>query len=177
MNKVEQLVKEVEAKGHDVWIGGRASPQTIRELGKKLGVELPASLEAFLGQYGTMSIGDDVISGIIDDQPLAMRSGGIYGDTLIMRRDSPEMPASLWVIQKHEDGAYCMDVARPTTGGEFAIVNFGSFADSHFMNAGSWAVAASVAMDKKRKMVIRIGRSSSCRMISIVAQRTIECSP
>ncbi len=124
MNQVAELLEKVKARGHDLWIGGSASPGAILELERKVGVELPATLEVFLAEYGAMGIGDDFISGIIDNEPLAMQAGGIYADTLFMKQDFPDMPASLWVVAKHEDGAYCMDVGRPATSGELAIVNY-----------------------------------------------------
>ncbi len=124
MSRVAEAVEKVKAGGHDLWIGGPASPAAILELGKELDVELPDTLKAFLSEYGAIGIDDDFISGIVDNEPLAMQAGGIYADTIFMRQDFPDMPAGLWVIKKHEDGAYCMDAGRPSASGELAIVNY-----------------------------------------------------
>ncbi len=124
MKKVPELLKEVEANGYDVWVGGAASPGAVAELEGGLGIELPPTLKAFLVVYGAIGVEDSFVSGIVGDDPLAKKAGGIYGDTLFMRQDFAGMPASLWVVQKHEDGAYCMDANRPTADGELAIVDY-----------------------------------------------------
>ena len=80
-------------------------------------------IKEFLEIYGALGIYDNFISGIIDNNPLEVAAGGIYGDTIVLREDFDDIPKSLWVISKHEDGAYCLDTSNPTQNGEFAIVN------------------------------------------------------
>lgn len=38
--------------------------------------------------------------------------------------EDEKVPDYLWVLEKHEDGAYCFNFNIPTVDDEFAIVNY-----------------------------------------------------
>jgi cell wall assembly regulator SMI1 len=124
MYRIEGLISKVREQGHDVWVSGPATKSAIDALQAKIGVQLPESLVKFLLKYGAIGIYDTFLSGIIDDNPLELGGGGIFGDTHFLREDFPNIPSSFWVVEKHEAGAYCLDLNAPTKNGEYEIVNF-----------------------------------------------------
>ena len=85
------------------------------------------SYRRFLSDFGSIAVGDNGVSGIDNADPLALKGGTIYGDTLFMRddfKDQYEVPEHLWVLVKHEDGAYCFNFNVKTDEDEYAIVNY-----------------------------------------------------
>jgi len=123
MEEVEVLLEKIRTNGHEVWVNGATSSDAIVELEKEMKVELPESLRLFLTNYGAIGIYDIFISGIIENNPLDDSAGGIYSDTKYMKEEFADMSDSLWVISKHEDGAYCIDISKSRKNGEYAIVN------------------------------------------------------
>ena len=124
MIEIADLLEKIRSNGHDLWINGPTSASAISELEKKLSKKLPESLSNSISQYGAISIYDDFVSGVIDDDALKKIGGNIYADTIELRNDYPACPSNLWVLRSHEDGAYCIDLEAPTINGEYAIVNF-----------------------------------------------------
>jgi len=66
-------------------IGGGASTRAVSELENAIGISLPPTVKSLLTTYGALSVYDDFLSGIIDDEPLSTESGCLYGDTLTLR--------------------------------------------------------------------------------------------
>ena len=71
-----------------------------------------------------MAIYDTVISGVFNNNPNDVSCGSIVGDTLNMREEFENLPEELWVIEKHEDGAFCFNTKIVDNNGEFAIINY-----------------------------------------------------
>ena len=123
MNEFDRLLELVKSQGHDIWIGGPAADSSVTELENAIGASIPDSLSRFLTTYGTLAINDCYLSGIIDNRALHEKVGSIYGDTILLR-DASDAPPQLWAVYPHADGAYCMDISRPTGNGEYGIVNY-----------------------------------------------------
>src|SRR5262245_61485830 len=98
--RIEQLIAEIEALGEVFEWAGPQSEQSVRELERALGAELPPSYRAFLLRYGAGGkrawIG---ISGIYDNDPLSMELGTAYGDT-IRARERYGLPPHLIVVER-----------------------------------------------------------------------------
>ncbi|HFQ5433831.1 SMI1/KNR4 family protein [Vibrio mimicus] len=124
MEEVKLLINTAISNGHDVWVNGGSSSESISLLEHAMGLTFPMSLRNFLVSYGGLGIYDNFISGIVSEDSLELSGGGIYADTMFLREDFPDLPKSYWVIQVHEDGAYCIDTASKSRGDEFHIVNF-----------------------------------------------------
>ena len=139
MDDIDHLLQQLRELGHDVWIAGPATLESVSLLQSAIGFEMPRSLKAMLATYGALGVYDDFLSGIIDNRPLTTSAGTIYGDTMLLRED-PKVPREFWSICPHQDGAYCIDFNRPTHGGEFAIVNFehGSVQHSEILTDSYW---------------------------------------
>ncbi|MCA9077870.1 MAG: hypothetical protein KDA93_22775 [Planctomycetaceae bacterium] len=50
---------------------------------------------------------------------------------MILREECSDLPDGFWVIQRHEDGAFCLDVNRKMNGDEYAVVDFESGTIQH----------------------------------------------
>ncbi|WP_339846687.1 SMI1/KNR4 family protein [uncultured Halopseudomonas sp.] len=124
---IQSLIDRSNQQGDEVWISGGASELAIIVIEQAIGAKLPSSYRNFLKEFGAIYAMDAGISGIVEDDPLAMSSGGIYADTMFMRdefKDQYVVPDYLWVLKKHEDGAFCFNINIPTIGDEYAIVNY-----------------------------------------------------
>ena len=124
---IQELVEKSNKCGEEVWIAGGASELAISTIENAIGVRLPNSYREFLKQYGGLYVIDKGISGIVNENPLAMEGGGIYADTIFMRQtysSQYDVPDYLWVLQVHEDGAYCFNFKLNTVDDEFGIVNY-----------------------------------------------------
>lgn len=124
MSEISTLLAAAKSNGHDVWVAGPVAAHAISKLESAIGIPLPKTLTAFLAECGAIGIGDCFLSGIVGDDPLAIESGNIYGDTMIMREEFPDFPPELWVLLRHDDGAFCLDSGRSTDNGQYAIVNY-----------------------------------------------------
>ena len=122
MEELDQFLSLVRQRGHDVWLAGPASRDAVSTLESTFGVTLPPSLVAFLMSWGALSIYDNTVSGIIDDNPLDETCGSLYGDTLILRAES-DLPGNLFVVGRHEDGAYCLDSTDSAANAEWPVIN------------------------------------------------------
>ena len=131
MNEVDLALQKIRTRGHDVWIAGPASEESIDQLEYELRIQLPKSLRSFLSRYGALGIGDQFISGILNDNPLDLQGGSIYADTMLLREDHKQAPDSLLVILQHDDGAYCLDSNQTGSDGEFGIVKYENASIQH----------------------------------------------
>ena len=123
MADVNDLIAQVRAKGHDLWLAGPQPSETIASLEQALQVTLPPSYRDFLTHFGGAAICDSTVSGIIDGEPLQKATGWLYGDTLRFREEW-DLPPHLLVIQPDEDAPYCLDASAPGSDGEFPVVCF-----------------------------------------------------
>ena len=121
MATIPELLARVEANGHKVWAKGPQGHGVISLLESTLGVRLPPSYRAFLATYGSMSIYDSLVSGIVDENPLKDVGGSLYGDTRRFR-EAWNLPEYLLVVQPDEDAPYCFDTRRPDRLGEFPVI-------------------------------------------------------
>ena len=124
---IQKCIDKANRLGNEVWLAGPASEESIVTLEKMMGVKLPESFRSFLLKYGAMGIYDSYIAGVTDEDPLKIQMGWVYGHTMIMRenyKDQYEVPNYLWVLEPHEDGAYCFNVNIKTDGDEIGIVNY-----------------------------------------------------
>ena len=134
MATIPELLAQVEANGHEVWFDGPQPEAAIAALESKLGVRLPPSYRAFVGQYGGMALYDSTISGIVGGEPLDESGGSLYGDTLKFRTEW-NLPGHLLMIQADEDAPYCLDTRTPSAAGEFPVVCY----ELHSQHAGKVA--------------------------------------
>jgi hypothetical protein len=123
MTATRDFLQKALMSGEDVWSAGGASAEQIASLEAALRVNLPESYRSFLATVGALSIGDNTISGIIDEDPLSQGGGSLFGDTSRARKEQ-EMPAHLLVIQPDGDAPYCIDVSARTGANECPIVCF-----------------------------------------------------
>jgi len=116
-NQIELLADE----GDRIDFGSGVSGEIVRSIEMELGGWLPASYKLFLATYGWMGRGQTFISGATGTN---IREGGgsVVFDTELHREESG-LPVGLVVIQPHEDGAYCLDIAR-RNGDECEISNY-----------------------------------------------------
>lgn len=124
---IQEYIDKANELGNDVWLSEGASEESIAILEGAIGKKLPASYRDFLARYGSMDICSSSIVGVSNEDPLKIQMGWMYGHTMIMRndfKDQYEVPDYLWVLEPHEDGAYCFNVNINTVGDEFAIVNY-----------------------------------------------------
>ena len=124
---LDDLIKKSEELGDKVCVSGGATSDQIEVLESAIGFNLPVSYKRFLKKYGCIDSAKGCISGIATENPLIMRGGNLYADTLFMRKDYSEqftVPEYIWVLEKHEDGAYCFNTQINTKGDELAIVNY-----------------------------------------------------
>jgi len=124
---IGKLIEQSNKEGDDVWIAGGASQESVEALEKAMGFKLPSSYRSFLLNFGGLYVMDCALSGIVSDDPLKLEGGNIYADTLNMRDEYSkvcDVPQHLWVVEPHEDGAYCFDINHPMPEDEFGIVNF-----------------------------------------------------
>jgi hypothetical protein len=121
--QVDMLIARVESCGHSVWISGPATSDAGRRIEEALGSQLPPSCVSFLRSRGAMSIHGQTVSGVTDGDVYDDGCGAVIGDTKTLQRDG-KLPAGFVVISPHEDGAYCLDLSRRHSDGEYPIVNF-----------------------------------------------------
>lgn len=124
---IKRYIEKANELENEVWIEGPASDKSILILEEAMGVRLPSSYRDFLLAYGAMGIYDSYITGLSNQAPLARQTGWIYGHTMIMRddyKDRYEVPDYLWVLEPHENGAYCFNTNVKTDGDEYGIVNY-----------------------------------------------------
>ncbi len=135
MVSISELLAQVKANGHEVWIAGPQSESAIVTLESKLGITFPPSYRDFLTLYGAMAIYDSTVSGIINGDPLSENGGSIYGDTLLFQREWG-LPNHLLVIQPNDDAPYCFDIRVASATGEFPVVCY----ELRSKNAGKIAI-------------------------------------
>jgi hypothetical protein len=123
MTDIASLIAERRKEGCEVWIAGRATNDQLAALESALGVSLPPSYATFLSIYGALGIDDRFVSGILGNDALDQSGGSVLGDTVDFQRHK-EFPRGLVVINKHEDGAFCLDTNRQTQEREYAVMNF-----------------------------------------------------
>jgi hypothetical protein len=124
---IDELINKSNEQGNEVWISGGVEELAIETLESKIGFRLPESYREFLKKYGGIGVYDNFISGIVKKDPLEMRGGNMYADTLFMRDDYSgqyTVPDYLWVVEKHEDGAFCFNKNLKTGSDELAIINY-----------------------------------------------------
>jgi len=121
MEDLDKLIARIRANGDEVWISGPQSAKAVAELEKAVGARLPPSYRAFLMRYGSFSILDSYVSGIIDEQPLAPGNGALYWDTQWLRREY-DLPDHLLVVQPDEDAPYCLDTRAAAADGEYPVI-------------------------------------------------------
>src|SRR5688572_12430269 len=101
MPEVDELIGQVRARGHDVWLAGPQPAEAIAALEGALGVALPPSYRDFLARFGAAAIYGSTVSGIIDGRPLQEAAGCLYGDTLRFREEWG-LPGHLLIVQPDE---------------------------------------------------------------------------
>jgi hypothetical protein len=121
MDDVDDLIEKIRRNGDEVWVAGPQSEQAVAELEKAVGVRMPPSYRNFLLRFGSVGILDSVVSGIVNNKPLAPGTGHLHWDTQWFRREF-ELPTHLLVVQHDEDAPYCLDTRRADADGEFPLV-------------------------------------------------------
>lgn len=124
---IQEYIDRAKELDNDVSIGEKVSDKTINMLEEAIGAPLPSSYKNFLRKYGSLDICSSSIAGVSNDDPFAMQYGWIYAHTMIMREDYKkdyDVPDYLWVLEGHEDGAYCFNINIKTVDDEYAIVNY-----------------------------------------------------
>ena len=123
MTDIASLIAERQKEGCEVWIAGGATSDQLVALESALGVSLPPSYATFLSIYGALGLDDRLVSGILDNDALDQSGCSVLGDTLEFQRHN-EFPRGFVVINKHEDGAFCLDTNHQSEERECAVVNF-----------------------------------------------------
>jgi hypothetical protein len=123
MDTTDKLIEQIRANGDDVWIAGPQSEEAVAVLETKLGVHLPPSYRAFILRFGALGILESVVSGIIDNAPLARKAGTLYWETERYRSEHA-LPANLLVVQADEDEPYCINTRTAAPDGEFPLVSY-----------------------------------------------------
>ena len=77
MTEIQRYVDAAIAAGKDVWVAGPTTESEIAKLEATLGVKLPTDYRSFLQRFGALSIGDNLVSGIIEGSPLSPDGGSI----------------------------------------------------------------------------------------------------
>ncbi|MCH1925307.1 SMI1/KNR4 family protein [Shewanella sp. C32] len=121
IDDIEHYLQQAANQGDDIWRSQPASAAAVEQLQAAIDYPLPSALTQFLLSYGALGVNDRFISGIIDNQPLALEGGNILADTAFLREEQPSLPPHFIVIQSHEDGAYCLDLSQPDP---ISVVNF-----------------------------------------------------
>ena len=117
--EIENLLNTI-IETQDVWVAGPVSSELIIELEDKLNTKLPDSYKGFLLNYGAISIGDSVISGITCAD-INEGGGSVYSDTQYLIKEY-ELPKHLVVIQADEEAPYCLDSSQVSNNGEMPVV-------------------------------------------------------
>ena len=118
--EIADLLERVKQNGHEVWIAGPQCEADIAAVEATLQVCLPPSYRQFLLQYGGMAISNSYIAGIIEDDPLSINGGSLYGETVRLREEQ-ELPNYLIVVEPDDEAPYCFDTRYPDTEGEFPL--------------------------------------------------------
>ena len=103
-------VAEARKSDREVWLSGPASSSEIARLEEAIGLPLPESYRFFLASAGSLSIGDVIVSGIIDGDPLLADGGSAFADTL-RARESQGIPGHFLVIQPDADAPHCLELS------------------------------------------------------------------
>ena len=123
MTATLNYLQEALASGSDVWSAGGASSDQVAALEDALQTVLPAGYRTFLSSVGSLAIGDNAISGIIDGNPLSLDGGSLFGDTIRARQEQ-RLPDHLLVIQSDGEAPYCIDPSARVSGAEAPVVCF-----------------------------------------------------
>jgi len=123
MTVTHNYLQEALASGGDVWSAGGASSDQVVALEAALQIVLPDGYRTFLGSVGSLAIGDNSISGIIDSNPLSLDGGSLFGDTVRARQEQ-HLPSHLLVIQSDGDAPYCIDLSAQVSSAESPVVCF-----------------------------------------------------
>jgi hypothetical protein len=123
MTVTRNYLQEALASGGDLWSAGGASSDQVAALEAALQIVLPDGYRTFLGSVGSLAIGDNSISGIIDGNPLSLDGGSLFGDTIRARQEQ-HLPSHLLVIQPDGDAPYCIDLSAQVSGAESPVVCF-----------------------------------------------------
>lgn len=122
-SQVADLIGKVKARGHDLWISGPATRDAITRLEESIGTSLPPSYVSFLLSYGSISIDDNGVSGVVGGSEIDGRGGAVLSDTQVLQSVGG-LPVGFLVIAPHEDGGFCIDLNRRRADGECPVVNF-----------------------------------------------------
>jgi hypothetical protein len=125
----------LSALGPRLWRSVPASSQSVGQLENALGIRLPPSYKQFLLRFGAAAVGDSIVSGIVDDNPLCAEGGTLLGDTARLRAEQ-RLPRRYLVVQPNEDAPHCFDTLGPAHEGEFAVVCY-EFHSGHAQNIAS----------------------------------------
>ena len=121
--QVADLIGKVKARGHDLWISGPATRDAIAKIEESIGTSLPPSYVSFLLSYGSISVDDNGISGIVGGSYIDNQGGTALCDSRMLRSEGG-LPEGFLVVGPHEDGGYCIDLNRRRADGECPVVNF-----------------------------------------------------
>jgi hypothetical protein len=121
--QIAKLITKIKARGHDLWEAGPATPDAIRKIEEAIGAALPPSYVSFLLSHGSLSMYDNVVSGVTDGDRISDERGTVLGDTETLRSKGG-LPAGFLVIGLHEDGGYCLDLRHRRSDGECPVVNY-----------------------------------------------------
>jgi hypothetical protein len=116
--RVRALVARVEAalQARGVKWAGPASPEAIGRVEAALGVRFPASFRSLLLLTGGGGVRGFPISSVPSADPVALRCGTVYGDTLHYRESwvPRPLPPHLVVVQRdaNDNEPFCLDTSR-----------------------------------------------------------------
>lgn len=122
ISDIHNHLETIGESGHDIWMSQPVGEAAIQSLESLIGYRLPDSVKDYLMEFGALGINDTVLSGILKGDPYAKEPGTILGDTATFQREGHGQPEGYIVIQKHEDGAYCLDFSKGD-GKEVPVVN------------------------------------------------------
>ena len=117
---IEVLLNRVKQNGHEVWTAGPQTETDIDALEAALQTRLPPSYRQFILRYGGMQISNSYIAGIIENDPLNMNGGSIYGETVRLRQEQG-LPDYLIVVEPDDEAPYCFDTRYPGADGELPL--------------------------------------------------------
>ena len=122
IDQIKGHIAHIESGSDALEKGEGVNPEVIVALENAFGGWLPNSYKEFLAVFGWLGRGDAFISGITEKSNLRFGRGDALFDTEILRAEGG-LPDGLVVIQKHDDGAYCLDL-NTRFDNECAVVNF-----------------------------------------------------
>lgn len=121
MDRIEQLVNRIEAKGEEILFAGPASEAVIQELEKALDLEVSPTYRAFLAKFGAAQFVDREVPGIYDGDPYLEQSGSTYAVTQRYRREH-DLPEDLLVVQAFGETPLCLNTSEKNDAGESPVV-------------------------------------------------------